>query len=93
MCQWLFLNPLYSDICILSSTWDRCDEVSAAGTEVPGKNDPQPAQHVRPLRPMILDLFFIQPKIRTVAMLLTAQKQPKLCHPLLLELGEGWSDR
>lgn len=67
--------------------------VSATGTEVPGKNDPQPVQSVRPLLPTILELyFFTQPKIRTVAMLLTAWTQPTLCYPLLLELREDCSD-
>lgn len=32
--------------------------MSAAGTEVPGKDDPQPVQSVRPLLPTILDLYF-----------------------------------
>ena len=32
--------------------------LSAAGTEVPGKDDPQPVQSVRPLLPTILDLYF-----------------------------------
>lgn len=53
--------------------------MSAAGIEVPGKDDPQPVQSVRRLLPTILDLYlFTQPKIRTVAMMLTAWKQPTL---------------
>lgn len=68
--------------------------VSAAGTEFPGKNSPQSVQCAGPLLlPRILVLsFFTQPKIRIVAMLLTARKQPTLCHPFLLELGEDSGD-
>lgn len=58
--------------------------MSAAGTGFPGKNEPQPVQCARPLLPTVLVFyFFIQPKIRTVAMLLMAQKQPALSPPPL----------